>query len=139
LIDKHGECLVADFHRYYNLDLADVLVPGSGLSAKKAMALIRNLPMEAATTAALRGGEQFREWDGTMYMLANVVDAIKENTHVFVSANSKRKPPAFKPMPRPETKKAKKRDNQFAVMARQAYLQQTRARKAPDNGRSRRD
>lgn len=122
LIDEHGEALLADFLRYYNLDLSDVLVPGSGLTSRKALALIRNLPHDSATTAAIQGGDQFRGWDGQMYMLANIVDAIKENTHVFVSANSKRRPQPPKPMPRPTTKTAEPMANSFAAMARAAYM-----------------
>lgn len=98
-------------------------MPGSGLTARKALVFIRNLPLDSATSASLRGGDEFREWDGQMYMLANLIDAVKENTHVFVSANSKRKPKAPKPMPRPETKGAKKnQNNMFAAMARAAYV-----------------
>lgn len=100
-----------------------MLVPGSGLTARKALALIRNLPLDSATNASIQGGDQFRGWDGQMYMLANIVDAVKENTHVFVSAHSKRRPQPPKPMPRPATKKTTNpMANRFATMARMAYL-----------------
>jgi hypothetical protein len=59
------------------------------------------LPVESRTIAAVRGGDQFRAWDVHAYLLAALVDAVRENTFVFVAANSKRKPKAPKPIPRP--------------------------------------
>ncbi len=99
---------------------------GSGLSVRKCIVLIRNLPIDSATVAHLRGGQEFQGWDHQLYMLANLYDAVRENTYVTVLAHSKRKPPHPDPFPRPqETKKIAKKqtpgDSQFAAMARLAY------------------
>lgn len=141
MIDEHGESLVSDFLRYYQLDLGDVLIPGSGLSARKAIALIRNLPLDSATTASIRGGDQFRGWDGQLYMLANIVDAIKENTYVLVSANSKRKPKVPDPIDRPTAKKSKNSPmaSRFAAMARIAFNSSTKRKKEKDGSGTGRD
>lgn len=86
------------------------------------------MPLESATSAALRGGDQFRGWSMQTYMLANVVDAIQQNTFAFVSANSKKKPKAPQPVERPSEKKKKSNplQNKFAAMARMAYNKKER-------------
>lgn len=118
LIDRCGECIAADFQHYYGLDLRDVLRPGSGLSPRRALALIRRLPLESATTAALRGGDEFRGWGMDRYLLATLIDAVRENTHAFIAANSKKKPRPPKPVDRPDlTVRARQQLNLFAVMA----------------------
>jgi hypothetical protein len=92
----------------------------SGLTPRLVLCYIRSLPMESATVAAMRGGEQFRGWNQEMYMLANVLDAVRENTYAFVAANSKRKPKTPEPTQRPE-KQQKRKSNLFANMARAAW------------------
>lgn len=58
-----------------------------------------------------------------MYMLANVIDAINQNTFVLVSANSKRKPKRPEPIMRPSVKQKQKAPGGglFAQMARMAF------------------
>lgn len=128
LIDEHGECIVSDLRVYHGVNLRDVLIPGSGVSPKLILSYIRNMPMASATAAALRGGDQFRGWDIQTYMLANIVDAVQQNTFAFVSANSKKKPKAPEPVERPAQKKQKSnpRQNTFAAMARMAYRKKER-------------
>lgn len=121
MIDKCGECLLADFLLYYDTDLRDVLVPGSGLTPRMCIALIRNLPVESATVAELRGGAEFRGWDGDRYMTADLIDAVRELIYVQVASKSKRKPPPPKPFERPDAIVEKKQQgNNFAAMARAA-------------------
>ncbi|GAB3475266.1 D site-binding protein [Amycolatopsis cihanbeyliensis] len=118
LIDRAGECLLADFQRYYQLDLRDLLRAGSGLSPRRALALVRQLPPESATVAALRGGAEFRGWGPDRYLLARLIDAVKENTHVFIAANSKHKPKPPEPVERPDFAAGRKRrGNSFTAMA----------------------
>ena len=132
LIDQTGESIFADLQRYYGVRVLDVLVDGSGLSPRQVLAYIRQLPPESATVAALRGGDQFRGWDTSAYMLANLFDAIQANTYAFISANSKRKPKAPEPFERPDIKVAKKKKpSLFAAMARAQYQKN---RKAKDGG-----
>lgn len=69
--------------------------------------LVRGLPIGGRFMAAMRGGEQFREWDVLAYQMANIIDAIQHNTYVLTSANSKRKPKAPKPAYRPAKERAK--------------------------------
>lgn len=118
LIDKCGESLLADFLYYYRLDIRDVLIPGSGLTPRMCIALVRNLPAESATVAAYRGGDEFRGWGQDRYMIAELIDAVRELTYVQVSSKSKRKPPRPTPFSRPKAKKSPNKDNKFMAMAR---------------------
>lgn len=118
LIDRHGEEILSDFLHYYRTDLADVLRPGSGLTARRALALVRQLPPESATVAAMRGGAQFRGWAIDRYLLAQLVDSVNQNTYAFVAANSKRKPKPPKPIERPSAASADRRKlGGFAALA----------------------
>lgn len=118
LIDQAGEAILADFQRYYGIDLRDVLRPEGTLSPRRALALIRWLPPESATYAVLRGGPEFYGWGPDRYMSAALIDAVKENTYAFVSANSKRKPKPPEPVERPDMKVRRKRGaNSFRAMA----------------------
>ena len=100
LIDKCGEQILADFQSHYGLNLVNELRPG-GMSPRQVLALIRQLPPESRTFAALRGGEQFVGWGVDRYLMASVIDAIQQNTYAFIAANSKRKPKAPEPVKRP--------------------------------------
>lgn len=96
-------------------------------SPRLILAYVRHMPPGSATAAALQGGDQFTGWDGHLHMLANIVDAIRENTHVLVSVNSKRKPKPPEPVYRPQAKKkTNPAANRFAAMARAAYLKSMR-------------
>lgn len=131
LIDEHGESLVADLKRFYGVELSDVLVPGSGLSARRVLAYVRSLPLDSATVASLRGGDQFRQWDLHSYLLASVIDSINQNTYVLLSANSKRKPKPIPPVERPAQKvKANPLTSKFAAMARMARNSAVKRKKA---------
>lgn len=130
MIDECGEAILADLLVHYGVDVTDVLVPGSGLTPRKANALIRQLPMGSATVAHLRGGPQFRGWDAERYMTALLIDEISELTWVTVCANSSKKsqrPKRPKPYPRPERKVEKQ--NSFAVIAKR-IAEQKRKRQA---------
>lgn len=101
--------MYGDFQRYYSLDLA-VLVRDS--PPQRMLLLIRQLPLESRTVAKLRGGEQFDGWGIDRYLTAQLIDAVNGVNHSVVAANSKKKPKAPKPVPRPN-KTPKKEDNEF--------------------------
>jgi hypothetical protein len=108
LIDKYGEHVYRDLHEYAGgLNLVAALRDGSGYSPRQILLLIKGLPLESATIAAMRGGVEFRGWGLDRYLSAALHDAVKENTFAFVAANSKKKPTAPEPMFRPKEKKAK--------------------------------
>lgn len=106
-LDKRGECILADLREYYGVDLSDVVKPGSGVTPSVVLTLLRQLPVGSRTIADMRGGEQFRDWNNTQYQLATVIDAVQQNTHALVTANSKKAPkapdPAYRPGNKPKT------------------------------------
>lgn len=123
LIDRYGECLVADFQSEYRLNLAQTLQPGSGYSPKLVLSLIQQLPPGSRTIAEIRGGPQFVGWDADRYLTASLVDAVRENTYAVIAANSAKgkKPKPPKPIDRPRRTPPAGRSNTaanpFAVMA----------------------
>lgn len=101
-IDKHGEELVGDFLQYYNVRLSEIVSEGSTWTPLEVLVLIRQLPVESRTVAVQRGGDQFRGWGVERYMFATLIDAVNQVAYITAAANSKRKPKAPKPFPRPK-------------------------------------
>jgi hypothetical protein len=101
LIDKAGGAILADFQQEYGLNLIDLLKEGSGYEPSTILVLVNQLPLASRTVAALRGGDQFIGWDVDRYYMATLIDAVNQVAYVTAAANSKRKPKAPKPMPRP--------------------------------------
>jgi hypothetical protein len=99
LIDKYGECILADFQSEYGVNLVEEI--RAGMSPAQIISLIRQLPMESRTIAQLRGGDDFRGWGIDRYMLAQLLDAVQGTTYAVVASNSKKKPKAPKPVYRP--------------------------------------
>jgi hypothetical protein len=142
LIDGYGEYLVSDFQHYYHLDLTDVLRPGSGLSPRRALVLIRQLPIESATVAAMRGGPEFRGWGQDRYLMATLIDAVNNLNYTLTVVNTdskKPKPQPPEPVYRPDKAAEKKKQvNPFTAIAKQK-LDEARRRKAGRNGEGSRD
>jgi hypothetical protein len=137
LIDKAGEELLFDFKHYLGTDLLDVLRDGSGLTPRLALAYARQLPLESATVAALRGGPEFRGWNHDRYMMADLIDVAQIHVHATVSANSKKRPKAPERYERPEARKRQRSNpNSFRSMAA-ARLTAIKNRKANSNGGTR--
>lgn len=138
LIDEHGEALHFDFLNYTPFMLRDMLRDDPPMTPREVIAWVRNLPPDSATSASMRGGPEFRGWDNTVYMLANVVDAVRENTYTFVAANSKRKPKPPTPIDRPRVNRQKSPiGNRFMMMARMARRNaETKAKRKAKNDES---
>lgn len=88
----------------------DILREDSGFSPRQIVLLIKGLPVESRTIALMRGNEELRGWGVDRYQRAAMIDAVRENTFAFISANSKRKPTPPEPTYRPKEKAAKKRN-----------------------------
>ena len=100
LIDQAGEAIVADFQSEYNLNLVDILRTQSH-DPMTLLVLVKQLPLGSRTVAALRGGDQFIGWDVDRYFMAQLIDSVNRVAYTVAAANSKRKPKAPKPTPRP--------------------------------------
>ncbi|WP_280350340.1 hypothetical protein [Nocardia abscessus] len=120
LIDKYGETLVPDLKRFYNVDIRDVFIEGTGVTPRFLLSLIIHLPAESATVAEQRGGQQFLGWTEDRYLAAGIYNAIRELTWAFIAANSKKKPkpPDALPLPSKEGKpKQEHKPGSFAFIA----------------------
>jgi hypothetical protein len=119
LIDQAGGAILADFQQEYGLNFVDIMRTGSGYDPVSILVLIRQLPLGSRTVAILRGGEQFLGWDVDRYLLAQLIDGVNRTAYTVAAANSKRKPKAPKPTPRP-SKTAKVDNNPFRQKLAQA-------------------
>lgn len=119
LIDEHGEHLAADLLEVYGVDLRDVLVPGSRLTPRWVLVLIRGLPETSRYVAELRGGPQFRGWDTSRYAAVATVNAVRALQYTYVAAHSKSRPkvPESFPVPDQTVRKRSNGPNMFALMA----------------------
>ncbi len=119
LIDQYGEHIYRDLHEYAGgLSLVEALRDGSGYSPRQIILLIKGLPLESASVAAMRGGDEFRGWGFDRYLSTSLIDAVRENTFAFVAANSKRKPsppqPTYRPKDKAQVKRSTGQPNLFA-------------------------
>lgn len=131
LIDDFGEFIAADLKEVYDVDLRDVLVPGSGVTPRWVLVLVRGLPIGSRFYAERRGGQQFRGWDETQYIRAETVNTLRAVQYVITAANSEKKPKLPKPFPVPELSRGQRADKpgSFAFIAK-AKLAAAKSRKA---------
>ncbi|WP_116210101.1 hypothetical protein [Streptomyces olivoreticuli] len=99
LLDEHGAALYADLRRFYSVDLLAYF--RGEMSARAVLALVENLPDDAAVMAALLGGRQAVGWDVQSHILADLVDAVQWNTYVLLAQKAKRPGALEKPKPYP--------------------------------------
>ena len=135
LIDQHGEILIADLKHYYGLDLRELFSEDYSMSPKYVLAFVTQLPIESAFVAELRGGQKFRGWDESRYMLAAVIHELRTLMFIYITAHtpknkSKPKPPETWPLPDGKPKKADK-PNSFASIAKSMIA---RAKKRKGSG-----
>ncbi|MQS39926.1 hypothetical protein [Streptomyces katsurahamanus] len=103
MCEENGAALVADFQRYYRLDLVSVV--GGSISPRRAVALIEHLPENSAFTTAIRGGREFAGWNTSAYLLAALIDSVNLTTWAVSAQNAKKRPTRPKPFERPGQRK----------------------------------
>lgn len=138
LIDKYGEFLLPDLRHYFGINLLDLFSEENPLSPRFVLAHVRNLPIESATTAEVRGGQQFRGWDEDRYLSAALVNSLRTLIYIFILANSdpkKRKPKSPEMWPLPDEIKKQDKPGSFAFIAR-AHIAAVKKRKALANDKS---
>lgn len=124
LIDKHGEYLVADFLSIYGIDLRELVSDEGDLSPRRALALVQGLPHGTRSWARIQDDPELEGWDIQAYLLASLVESVRENTFATVQIQSKKKLKRPEPMQIPGVHKKKERrpdGGLFANMARAAY------------------
>lgn len=76
LIEDHGEALLFDLQRYCGINLLDVFRAGSGLTPRRVLWLVGQLPPDSAFSASVRGGPEFRPWTPELHLLSAVVNLL---------------------------------------------------------------
>lgn len=104
LIDKYGEALYRDLIFFYGVDLMDT-INGCGTAPFLVLGLIRGLPDTSMCHAREAGGDWNLGWGVDRHIMAQIYDALNFNT--AATGNWKKKPPKFKPFPRPKKPEAK--------------------------------
>lgn len=134
LVDKHGEVLVPDLQHYFGIDLRELFSEVPPFSPRWVLIHVKWLPIESATFASIRGGNEFRGWSQDRYMLTSVVNLLKLLIWVFTLAHSdpkKRKPKMPEMHQTPDEAKSKKKDKpgSFGFIAKQ-HLEAIKKREA---------
>lgn len=113
--------MYADLLRFYGVDLQGLFYDPPEVDPKRAMALVEGLPQDSRTMARLRGASDSAGWDTNSYLLASLIDVVRENTFVNMQVRTKKKLKPFEQVPIPGVKKQKKKGpkNSFALMAQQ--------------------
>lgn len=79
----------------------------------------------------MRGGDEFRGWGIDRYMTANLIDAVRDLTFIFIKSNTDKKNqkglkepvPTYRPEAAVEKKSRAPKQNMFAAMAAQQLRQ----------------
>lgn len=102
----------SDLLALYGFDIWDAI--DGRVPLRRAITLLDRLAYEPKSVwrAKQLGGPELEDysrylnWDTTTYVLADLIDVVRENTAVFVGANSEgHKMPEFDPYPRPDHQK----------------------------------
>lgn len=119
LVDQCGSSLYADLLRVFGVDMEGLFHTPPSLSPSKVLFLAENLPGDSLTAALSRGDEESAGWGTTEYLLAAVVDAVREGTFSNMQVRTKKKLKEPDPFPVPGLRK-KEKPNQFVLMAQRA-------------------
>jgi hypothetical protein len=82
------------------------VINGEGPAPRLVLALVKRLPDDSMTAASASGGIEHFGWGTTRYLLADIFDAIQQNTRAC--GNWKSRPPKLPKWPRPKGRKARK-------------------------------
>lgn len=105
--------MISDLSEYHHIDLV-AAVRDSTYSPRMLLARLAELPDESALAAAMSGVP--RGWNDDRQLLANVVDAILDNSWVTAAVAQRRRPKRPKRMWRPKSKKKQARVMTVAEM-----------------------
>lgn len=126
MLDKHGDVIYSDLLSVFGVDLLDLVSKDRPLSPRRVIALIENLPPTSRTSTTLAEVPDAYGWGVNEYLLAGLIDSVREGTFTNVQVRSKKKLKPFDPFPTPGAKKkSRKSTNLFVAMA-QAQLSKSK-------------
>lgn len=120
LIDEHGWYLASDLLATYQVDIRE-LVSGEE-SPRWALSLIYGLPQGSMSWARLQGDPELVGWTTQTFLLAGLIESVRDNTFATVQLKSKKR------LKRPESiripgdhKQKRPNQNLFLQMATAQY------------------
>lgn len=115
--------MYADLLREYGVDLRELFSEVDPLTPRRALALIENLPTSSRTFALWNDSPESYGWGTQEYLLAGVIDSVREGTFTNIQVRSKKKIQPFEPFPTPGVQKKKKEKpvNAFIAMAQAEF------------------
>lgn len=119
LIDEYGDGLYPDLLFHFGCDLVEV-VNGQGPAPSLVLALVRRLPDDCMTAALQAGGVEHLGWGTDRHLMANVFDALNQNTRACGNWG-KKGPPKIPAFPRPK-RKSKGKPHQTVAALHAAFL-----------------
>lgn len=125
-LDQAGTHLYADLLRVYGVDLRD-LFSEDPPSPKWILGLIEGLPTESRTSAILREAEDSYGWSTTEYLLAALINSVREGTFVNMQVRTKKKLKPIEPVAVPGLEKKDKPVNNFVRMAQMQLAKSMRS------------
>jgi hypothetical protein len=117
LIDEHGTAILFDLQGH-GVDLYDLWRSDSGLTPRKVLFLVGQLPMTSAYAASVRGGAEFRPWDTQLYVLAAIANIL--NAANRQRAGKRSAQPVIKP-PKPQQQRKPRVLSVAEIMRRQQH------------------
>lgn len=83
--------MYADLLRYYGVDLEGLFASPPNVSPRKVLVLIEGLPADSATVSRTRDTPEATGWTVDSYLLASLIDAVRENTFTNIQVRTKKK------------------------------------------------
>lgn len=122
IIDLCGEYVYSDLLRYYRIDLMRLFDEDDPLQPVVVLSLVKGLPPDSATMAHIRELPEAYGWNIQTYLLAALVDAVRDNTQANQQLHSKKKLKPFKRLEVPDVNRSKRKPaNSFVAMAQAAF------------------
>lgn len=118
--EEYGSELYSDLLRYYGVDVVGLVSEPPALSPAQALALIEGLPLGSSFAAKAGGVPDSAGWDTNSFMLASLIDAVRENTYANMQVRTKKKLKRPDPVKVPGAR-PKKAGNSFVKMAQKVF------------------
>lgn len=121
-LEEHGGVVYAELLRYYGVDITGLVSDNPGVTPAQVLALVENLPLGSGLLSVSEELDDASGWDTNSYLLASLIDAVRENTFANMQVRTKKR------LQRPERVKVpgrreKPKPNNFMKMARAMFNQ----------------
>lgn len=108
------------------MDLRDLFVEDTSLTPSLVLALVYELPVGSRTASLMSGVEDSSGWGINSYLLASLINAVRENTFANMQVRTKKKLSRPEPVNTPLSKREEKKPagNTFVRMAQAQFAKE---------------